>query len=88
MVFGTRDFFGSKEGADTIVQRNRHFKSGRSQIFKQKNSGHCCFLDDPDQLTHFMVGFFEGTITGRFDLKARIDFEPDQIAEEEEVKRE
>ena len=45
-VFGDRDFFGS-EGADTIVQNNRHFETGRSQLFKLENSGHAVFLDNP-----------------------------------------
>jgi len=47
-TFGTRDFFGSDEGADTIVKRNRFYKTGQSQLFKQKNSGHNVFLDDPN----------------------------------------
>lgn len=45
-VFGDRDFFGS-EGADQIVRSNRHFESGRSQLFKLENSGHNVFLDNP-----------------------------------------
>jgi len=44
-INGTRDFFGSAEGADRIVKNNRFFKSGESQIFKLKNSGHNVFLD-------------------------------------------
>jgi len=47
-VNGTRDFFGSAEGADEIIQGNRHYASGRSQIFKLKNSGHNVFLDNPN----------------------------------------
>ena len=76
-VFGARDFLGSAEGADTIVRNNRHFQSGRSQIFKQKNSGHNPFLDNPDELSRTMIGFFEGTITGTFDLKTRNEYVKD-----------
>lgn len=76
-VNGTRDFFGSAEGADTIVKNNRYHESGRSQIFKLHNSGHNVFLDNPDQLTTYMIGFFEGTITHTFDLKPRREFVAD-----------
>ena len=75
-AFGTRDFFGS-DGADRIVRRNRHFESGRSQLFKQKRSGHNLMLDDPDQLTGLMIGFFNGTITGTFEEKPRSEFTAD-----------
>lgn len=74
---GTRDMFGSAEGSDKIVKNNRHFKTGRSQIFKLKNAGHNLFLDNPDGLTEQMIGFFEGTITHTFDLKPRKEFTPD-----------
>ena len=47
-VNGTRDFFGSAEGSDTIVKNNKHYSSGRSQIFKLQNSGHNVFLDNVD----------------------------------------
>ena len=76
-VNGTRDFFGSAEGSDTIVKNNRHFEAGRSQIFKLVNSGHNVFQDNPDGLTSYMIGFFEGTITGTFDLKPRREFVAD-----------
>lgn len=76
-VNGTRDFFGSAEGADTIVKNNRFYESGRSQIFKLHNSGHNVFLDSPDQLSAYMIGFFEGTITHTFDLKPRREFVAD-----------
>lgn len=74
---GTRDFFGSAEGTDTIIKNNRFYESGRSQIFKLKNSGHNVFLDNPHQLTNYMIGFFNGTITGTFDLKPRREFVAD-----------
>ena len=47
--FGDRDFLGS-EGADEIVRNNKYFKSGESQLFKLKNSGHNLFLDNPEEL--------------------------------------
>ena len=60
------------------MKRNKHYKTGRSQLFKQKNSAHNVALDDPDQLTRFMVGFFEGTIIGTFDEKPRQEWTPDE----------
>ena len=68
--FGDRDFFGT-EGADSIVRKNVHFSSGRSQLFKLENSGHNLMGDQPEKLVEYMVGFFEGTITGHFDLKPK-----------------
>ena len=82
-VNGTRDFFGSAEGSDTIVKNNKFFETGRSQIFKLNNSGHNVYLDNPDVLTSYMIGFFEGTITHTFDLKPRREFRAD-IEEGEE----
>lgn len=75
---GTRDFFGSTEGAAAIVKNNRFYEDGgRSQIFKIHNSGHNVFLDNPHQLTNYMIGFFNGTISGTFDLKPRKEFVAD-----------
>ena len=74
---GTRDFFGSAEGADTIVKGNRYYETGQSQIFKLKNSGHNVYMDNPDGLTTYMIGFFNGTITHTFDLKPRKEFVAD-----------
>ena len=76
-VNGTRDFFGSAEGSDAIVQNNRYYKTGQSQVFKLKNSGHNVFLDNPEQLTDYMIGFFEGTIKHTFDLKPRKEWVAD-----------
>ena len=76
-VNGTRDFFGSAEGSDTIVKNNRFFETGQSQVFKLKNSGHNVFLDNPPQLCEYMIGFFEGTIKHTFDLKPRQEFVAD-----------
>ena len=77
MSFGTRDYFGSAEGADRIVKNNKHFKSGRSQIFLQRNTGHNLMWEDPDKLIEHMVGFFEGSILGTWELKPRKQFIPD-----------
>ena len=39
IAFGDRDFLCSK-GADDIVRANKHFKTGRSQLFKVEDSSH------------------------------------------------
>ena len=46
-------------------------------MFKLKNSGHNVFLDNPEQLTDYMIGFFEGTIKHTFDLKPRKEWVAD-----------
>ena len=43
-AYGDRDFFSS-DGADSIVKKNAHFKTGESQIFKIENCGHNMFYD-------------------------------------------
>ena len=73
--FGDRDFLGS-DGADRIVKNNKHFKSGRSYLFKLSNSGHNLFLDNPESLCEMMIGFYKGTIKGTFDPKPRKEFTP------------
>ena len=74
---GTRDFCGNAEGAHTIVKNNRHYKTGRSQLFVLKNSGHNLMFDNPSDLTTKMIGFFNGTITNTFELHSRKEFKPD-----------
>ena len=49
ITFGETDFFGT-EGADMIIRNSPHYESGRSQLMKVKNSGHCIFWDQPDAL--------------------------------------
>ena len=71
--FGDRDYMGS-EGADKVVKSNAFFKSGHSQIFKLPNSGHCGHEHNPEQLQELIVGFFNETIKGRFEEKARTDW--------------
>ena len=70
MAFGDRDFFGT-EGADKIVKDNKYFTNGRSQLFKVQNCSHFMNFDQPEELCRLMVGFFDGTITGKFELKPR-----------------
>ena len=68
--FGDKDIHGS-EGADDIVKMNAHYESGRSQLFQVKNCGHNPFWDNPDELCREMIGFFEGTVLGTFELTPR-----------------
>ena len=68
--FGDKDVHGS-EGADDIVKMNAHYESGRSQLFQVQNCGHNPFWDNPDELCREMIGFFEGTVLGTFELTPR-----------------
>ena len=68
IAFGDNDFFGS-EGADDLVRMNKHFASGRSQLFKIKDCSHYMTKDRPEEFYRIMNGFFDGTITGHFEEK-------------------
>ena len=77
-INGTRDFFGSAEGADQIV-RNSRFNgdwgnSGQSQIFIIPYCGNKAYKDQPDALTGYMIGFFNGVNIYSYDLKVRKEF--------------
>ena len=68
IVYGDNDHLGS-EGADTVVKNNKHFASGRSQLFKLEQATHLLNSDQPDKVVELAIGFFEGTIQGRFEEK-------------------
>ena len=70
VVFADRDYFGS-DGADEIVKNNKYFQTGQSQLFRLDDSSHEIPWDQPDKLVEMMIGFFEGTIKGKFELKPR-----------------
>ena len=72
MAFGDKDWFGS-EGADEIIRNNKHFKSGQSQLFKIENCRHFMNYDQPEEMCRLMIGFFEGTVRGNFQLKPRLE---------------
>ena len=63
--FGNSDFLGS-EGSEEIIQNNKYYKTGESQLFKLENSGHNMQWHNPKGLTEIMIGFFEGSIKGTF----------------------
>jgi pimeloyl-ACP methyl ester carboxylesterase len=75
VVYGDSDFLGS-EGADEIVRNSKYFESGESQLFKLTNSGHNFMFHNHKGLAEIMIGFFNGTITGRFEPKPRLEFTP------------
>ena len=58
IVFGDNDYFGS-EGADQIVKNNKHYESGRSQLFKLEDSTHELLYDQPAKLAELMIAFFD-----------------------------
>ena len=70
MAFGDRDKFGS-DGAETIIRNNKQFKTGRSQLFRVSDCEHPMMFDQPFELARLMVGFFNGTIKGKFERKPR-----------------
>jgi len=71
-AFADRDILGT-EGMDKIVRNNKHFENGQSQLFKIDNASHNIQFSAPDELSRVMIGFFNGTIRGNFDIKTRWD---------------
>ena len=71
--YGDQDWLGT-DGADRIVQGNKFYADGISQIFILEGSDHTTFMDNPDQLAHFITGFFNKTIRYEFKTKARSTF--------------
>ena len=51
---------------------NKHFSSGRSQIFTIKNSTHEIHAQQTTELVRIMFGFFDGSLRGHFELKPRV----------------
>ena len=72
IAFGDRDFFGT-EGAEEIVRKNKHFRSGRSQLISVENCTHNMQLDKPEEMASLMTGFFEGNASGRFEERKRTE---------------
>ena len=70
IAFGDRDFVSSR-GSSEIVSGSKQFQSGRSQLFKVENSTHFMQQDVPDEMERLMVGHFEGTVRGTFQVKPR-----------------
>ena len=68
IAFGDKDTISPREGSDIIVKNNRYFSSGKSQIFTLKNTSHQLFLENPDEACRVMFGFFDETITGKFEF--------------------
>lgn len=75
IVFGDADFLGS-EGSEEIVRSSKFFASGESQLFKLQDCGHNMHFGNPEQLANIIIGFFNGTIKGRFEPKAFLDYRP------------
>ena len=78
MVFGDNDYLGS-DGAEDIIKNNKHFKSGRSQLFKMEDCTHEFTWDQPDKTVELMIGFSEGTIVGRFEKKPTYEIAEAQL---------
>ena len=67
-AFGDDDW-NSSEGVEELVKNNKHFATGRSQIFLIKESQHEIHRDQLDELVRTIFGFLDGSITGRFEPK-------------------
>ena len=72
MCFGDSDIMGT-DGAEYIVEDNKHFKSGKSQIFKIKDATHRLDVEKPQEIPQLMIDFFEGNVTGKFELKPKYE---------------
>ena len=71
-IFGDRDFLGS-EVTGQVIKNSKHFASGRSQLFKLEDAGHEMVFENPEMLVKTIIGFFEGTIVGKFEEKPRFE---------------
>ena len=79
ICFGDRDFLGT-EGADKVVRSSAFYESGDSQLHVIPNAGHLPHIHNPQHLEQAMIGFFNGTLKGKFDQKAASDFTPRRSA--------
>lgn len=70
IAFGDRDVLGS-EGAEDILKENKHFKSGKTQLFKVTNCGSRMPIDQPEKVCNMLIGFFEEETKGVFQVKKR-----------------
>ena len=70
-AFGDRDWVGS-DGAEKIVQQNKYFKEGLSQIFVIPHADHMTHINNGDALVEKIVGFFNQTIRHEFEYKPRV----------------
>lgn len=75
VCFGDRDFLGT-EGADVVVKSSAYFASGESQLLIIPDAGHLAHIQNPNFLAQTIIGFFNGTLKSKFELKAAQDFAP------------
>ena len=61
-------------GADETIRTNAFFESGQSQLLVISNAGHLPHIHNPQELAAAMIGFYNETMTGKFQEKAREDF--------------
>ena len=67
-AFGDDDWNRS-DGVEELVKNNKHFATGRSQIFLIKVSQHEIHQYQLDELVRTIFGFLDGSITDRFEPK-------------------
>ena len=72
VCYAENDFFGS-EGADDIIRNSKHYQSGKSQLIKFKDATHSVSLEKPKELSELIIGFNEGSVVGRFEIKRKYD---------------
>ena len=83
-VFADSDFFGT-EGCDKIIKNNKHFESGRSQMFVLPNCTHFMHTDRPKEMVQLTIDFFEGNVTGKFEEKVTYEMAFEKKEEEEKI---
>jgi len=70
-AFGDRDWVGS-DGAEKIVQQNKYFQEGLSQIFVIPHADHMTHINNGDALVEKIVGFFNQTVRHELEYKPRV----------------
>ena len=69
-AYGDEDWLGS-EGADRICRSNKFYDEGLSQIFVVPQSDHVTYMNNPDALLEFIIGFFNRTLKNSLAHKPR-----------------
>ena len=67
VAYGEFDSVVDSVHTDTIIKNNKHFASGRSQLFQIKGCPHQTIMSKPEETLKVVFGFFDGTLKGHFE---------------------